>query len=84
MTHYRYKPDPTDPNKTVDLYKQELAKTKEAQWAVAIELARIADALEPDDNCENFFTQVETIKEAIREGSENICKNIDMLDTKLG
>ena len=47
MSHHRYKPDPADSMKTIDLYEQQLRLTSDPMWAVAIELARIADAMEP-------------------------------------
>jgi hypothetical protein len=56
MSHHRYRADPNDDNKTIDLYRVELEKSRNPMWAIAIELARIADVLgetgeNPEQQC---------------------------------
>ena len=73
MNYYRrYRADPDDAEKTIDMYEKNLIDTNNPMWAIAIELSRIANAMEPDDNCENFFSQIERVAEKIELGLDKI------------
>lgn len=64
MSHHRYKPDPADSMKTIDLYERELRLTGNPMWAIAIELARVADAMEPSPA--NDFTLFDYVEDLAR------------------
>ena len=69
-----------------EFYQSRLTETNDPLWAIAIELARIVDALEPSDDRNSLHSHIERIADFASEVAsslEPIGEKIDTLGTDL-